>query len=234
MASDQLNNLLKNREKLREAVADDILSERSMKYKRNLYIVAVLSIAIWHGKITKNTVTFSGVSFEIQNAETVITYALGCLLVYFSVSFFRRANGELKIWKTKITDIFSFWFMDMSTPLIIQNKKNSEPEFRVEKIIDAIDVTKFYPLSNSVTALISIDIYNETSKRINYFNWIEYRLPILISLIALATLTINLTSLLGIQTDPPPATTKTTTTQPLPTILDPRFRWNDIGKRERR
>jgi len=178
-------------DKIRNATAYDILSDRTLKYKRNLYITSILALTVFFGEITNDDVTISGLKFTLPNAEMTISFGVVLILAYYLNSFLRFASGEYTLWQERIDSRSSHYLVNWSNPTI--SKKHPEYGLNSDK-----DEEKHFILSHKThddgfsglmtDVKTSKTIHKEIMSRVSYYQIFEFGLAVGLGSVSFALL----------------------------------------------
>lgn len=174
-------------EKIHDAAARDILSERTLKYKRNLYITSIFALVVFYGKIESDMITLSGLKFTLPNAETAISTCVLLILIYYLISFLRYANGEYALWQERIGSAHAMYLTNW------KNSKESNSHFSegVSDIVcneKQVSVSINRPNGRKEPVYLTAPIYHEIMARKRYYKIFEYGLTVGFGFASLALL----------------------------------------------
>lgn len=153
-------------ENVRKAVAYDILSERTLRYKRNMFLSATFATIHVIGKIDSNTFTLSGAEFHLPHADSIVGITILLTLLYFTTVFHRYAKGDLLVWETRFTE---------------------EENQTLAKCPD-LDESYF----NNYARQHGQALHREYHSKLRFFKLLEFYGPLLLSMVTWLALLINM------------------------------------------
>ena len=147
-------------EKIHAAIAKPILSERTLRYKRNMFLAAAFAAVHTYGKLDSNEFTLSGAEYALPHADTTIGVVLLTILLYLAVGYYRYAASDLVMWKTQ----FHADEQNLLSAVLISGHKGTSlsQEHRTKLRFNA--VFEFYgPLALSALAWAALTINMTTN-----------------------------------------------------------------------
>jgi hypothetical protein len=132
---------------------DNLEFETVKQLRKSLLITSVIGITIAYMiEYSTGIVSFFGFNFETSGKATIITKLLGCIVLYFWISFIIKfRNDELpKIYKKKITKELDDWYGHENYP----NLENFEKE-----VAEKVRNTMKYHFKSNEWLMKTIDIY---------------------------------------------------------------------------
>ena len=165
-------------DKIRDAAAYDILTDRALRYKRNLFITTILALAVFYGEIKSDEITLSGLKFTLPNAEAFIPIIIAFILIYFLISFFRHANGEYTLWQKRIASRDKRYSTDWSSGTE-RNHGGAEIAYPIFNN-DIMTLMSTPPANMEHTTDMSAVLYQEIWARVRHYRRYEYFLPLLL------------------------------------------------------
>lgn len=92
-------------DKIHAAISKPILSERTLRYKRNMFFTAAIAAIHTFGEIkSTNTFKLSGAEYILPYPDTIIGVVILTVLLYLALTYYRYATSDLVMWKTQFND----------------------------------------------------------------------------------------------------------------------------------
>ena len=181
-------------EKMVEVLSREIISDRTLRYKRNLFISSIASILFFIGKIGSNKIAFAGIKFELPDSNIIITFGLLFITLYYTFTFIRHIIGDVSLWKERIRAINPVYLeRGYLKKTVRKDPPRNDQDVLIEGehiVFKARDNLNVFVNMNPIT--LNKNIYIETDQKIEFFWGIEYTLPLAISFTALLGMVINI------------------------------------------
>ena len=183
-------------DKIRNAAAYDILSDRALRYKRNLFITSFLTLTVFYGDITSNQISLSGLKFTLPNADSIIPTGVLLILLYYLISFRRHSHGEYVLWKERIQFRNGLYLINWD-----DKKECNELLDAAKKVQRTVNenfeliITDGQPFNvpDGIQSLSS-GLHQEIQARMRHYRIVEYGLPMLVGALSLSLLLVKMTT----------------------------------------